>query len=222
VLVMVALTFDDGPDPTWTAKVLGALHEAGIKATFFIVADQIQDAEEPKEDAPALIAKIKAEGHAIQLHCGTHETHVNWCKAQIRADADRALDMLASQQVDQPCLWRPPQGDVNSHSSCQVAGDLGLQLVRWTWNTRDCDGLSTDEMFAAACAAPFCEDSVILMHDATRYAERNDCQSTVDLIPRLVAYLRTSGFELGPLTAPIATRPLLPGEETLLPCEDPR
>jgi peptidoglycan-N-acetylglucosamine deacetylase len=127
---MVALTFDDGPDPVWTDKVLDALHEAGkIKATFFIVADQIQDAEEPKEHAPALIAKIKAKGHSIQLHCGTHETHKKWCQAQIRADADRALHMLASQQVDRPCLWRPPQGDINGRSSCQVASDRDLQLV---------------------------------------------------------------------------------------------
>lgn len=74
-------------------------------------------------------------------------------------------------------------------------------------------------MFRAAVDAPLYEDSVILMHDATRYAPRDDCDSTVEVIPRLVGLLRARGYDFGPLTAPIAARPQRPGEEILALCD---
>jgi peptidoglycan/xylan/chitin deacetylase (PgdA/CDA1 family) len=219
VSAVVALTFDDGPDPVFTEKVLNALDEVSAKATFFVVADQIQGSDTPKEHSARVMGEIQARDHAIQLHCGTHETHKKWTRAQIETDAKRTLDTLSRLGVPRPCLWRPPLGDYKDPESCQAAAALGLQLIRWTWDTADWTGRSCEQMLAAAAAAPLHEDSVVLMHDATRYAARDDCDSTVELIPHLVGLLRERGYDFGSLTAPIPTRPQRPGEEKLLLCD---
>ncbi len=216
---MVSLTFDDGPDPVFTEKVLDVLDQVSVTATFFLVADQIQDSDTPKEHAAHVIGEIRAKDHAVQLHCGTHETHNKWTLEQIEEDGQRAIDKLSQLGVPRPCLWCPPLGDFRDPESCQAAAALGLQLIRWTWDTQDWTGRSCEQMLAAAAEAPLYEDSVILMHDATRYAGREDCASTIKLIPRLVELLANRGFEFGPLTAPILARPQRAGEETLLLCD---
>lgn len=211
---MVALTFDDGPDAEATPAVLEALKAVNVKATFFVVAEQVEEAE-----GPALLRAIMDDGHAIQAHCGRHNSHRDQTGEQIANDVHGILAALERNGVPDPCLWRPPYGSTNDQFSCSIAAAVGLQLVLWTHDAADYADRSPEEMLHAAENAPLYEDSVILMHDSARYAhERDECQATVDLIPRLVDHLRHCGHGLGALTAPIAARALLPGELPLLPC----
>ena len=122
---MVALTFDDGPDPVFTEKVLNALDQVSVKATFFVVGDQIQDSNTPKQHPAGVIHEIQARGHAIQLHRGTHETHTKLTRHQIESDGRRALDKLSELGVLRPCVWRPPLGSFKDPESCQAAAALG-------------------------------------------------------------------------------------------------
>ena len=64
-MAALALTFDDGPDPVWTPRVLDALAACGARATFFPIAPRA-------ERHPALIARMLADGHAVGLHCDEH------------------------------------------------------------------------------------------------------------------------------------------------------
>ena len=212
---MVALTFDDGPDPRATPAVLQALRVAGAKATFFVVAEQIEG-----PDGPALLRAIRDGGHVIQAHCARHISHRERSAEEIAGDARAVLAALARHGVPAPRLWRPPYGHVNERHSCSVAANVGLQLVCWTHDTADYAGGSAADMLKAAKKFTIHNGSVILMHDSARYAHRREhCQATVDLIPRLVDHLRSDGHSLGQLVAPIAPRPILATEEVLLPCE---
>ena len=93
-----------------------------------------------------------------------------------------------------------------------VSDEVDLQLILWTHNTEDYDGPSWQQMLAAAEAAPLYDDSVILMHDSRRYASTESAENTVALIEPLVEHIRARGFDLAPLTAPVAPRPRRLGE----------
>ena len=206
---MVALTFDDGPDVDGTPDVLQALRSAYVKATFFVVADRINE-----PGGPALLHRIMEDGHAIQAHCGSHDDYSCFNAIEpIQADVRRILDALATHGVPPPCLWRPPYGRPHPDFSCTVAAESDLQLATWTHDTQDYNGLSADQMLQAAMDAPLYDDSVILMHDSCAYGQlRRDVSQTVALIAPIVDHIRCRGFAVGPLTHELPTRPPRIGE----------
>ncbi|MDO4247135.1 MAG: polysaccharide deacetylase family protein, partial [Deinococcus sp.] len=99
----VALTFDDGPDPTTTPAVLDALREAGMQATFFVIAGQARA-------YPDLIGRMLAEGHQVEAHA---EKHVHaWIRTPWGAALDplravRGVEAVTGQRVK---FHRPPHG----------------------------------------------------------------------------------------------------------------
>ena len=101
---------------------------------------------------------------------------------------------------------------LNYPLSFDVADEVELQLVLWTFNTEDYGGPSWQQMLTAAEAAPLYDDSVILMHDSRRYASTESAENTVALIEPLVEHIRARGFALAPLAAPVTSRPRLSGE----------
>src|SRR5581483_10757853 len=133
------LTFDDGPDPVWTPRLLDLLSAAGARATFFPIA--------PRAAAhPEVIGRAVAEGHEVGLHCDVHERHSQHSRDWGRRDAARALERLARIGV-RPGLWRTPWGDTAPWSA-QVAAGYGLRLVAWTVDTHDWRGDTATQMFA--------------------------------------------------------------------------
>src|SRR3954452_10576149 len=79
-----ALTFDDGPDPDGTPAVLDALDRAGVRATFFLVGEQLMRHH-------ALAREAAARGHELALHCFEHVNHGEMRPQQVRDDIARAL-----------------------------------------------------------------------------------------------------------------------------------
>jgi peptidoglycan/xylan/chitin deacetylase (PgdA/CDA1 family) len=190
---------------------LDALARAAVKATFFVVAEQIAES-----DGPAILRAIRDAGHAVQAHCGRHSDHANLDLLALRSDAGDILNALAANGVCTPRLWRPPYGSLHPRLSHQVAVEMGLQIVLWTHDTFDWRGTPAAAMLAAARAAPLYGDSVVLMHDSRRYCCDKDVSPTVDLIEPLASLVRSRGLEMGRLTEPLASRPLRSGEFTEL------
>ena len=211
---MVALTFDDGPDPEWTPPVLDALARAGAQATFFVVAEQMR-----APGGAELVAETLRRGHAVQMHCARHLRHESLALAGIRADAARSEAALAAAGVPAPALWRPPYGSVSPARSCLVAAERGLQLVRWTLDPRDYRGTPPDEMLELVGGGPLREDSVVLLHDSRRYSSTpgGGAANTVALIGPLVGRIRAAGWEPVALRSPLR-RPAPPQDGFLLPC----
>src|SRR4051812_43374336 len=95
---MLALTFDDGPDPRGTPGVLDALARAGVRATFFVLGAQARA-------HPDLVARVLSEGHDVQAHGFGHPRHPRVTEDEVRADIDAELAELARHGVE-PALWR--------------------------------------------------------------------------------------------------------------------
>src|SRR5689334_23556335 len=101
---MLALTFDDGPDPRGTPAVLDALARADVRATFFVLGQQTRA-------HPELLRSIVAAGHDVQAHGFAHPRHPRVDEEEVARDIDAELAELAGHGVH-PTLWRAPYGDL--------------------------------------------------------------------------------------------------------------
>lgn len=178
----VAMTFDDGPDETWTPFVLDALDAAGASATFFVT---------PSRD-PALVARIAAAGHEVGYHCGRHVRHAERSRSEVRAEARRDLTLLAEIGIDPRC-WRPPWG-VLADWTPGLAAELGLELWLWSSDTEDWSGAPAEAMLAGL-AETVGPGSVVLMHDGIGPgSRRSGATETVLLVGPLVKLIRAAGL----------------------------
>lgn len=178
----VALTFDDGPDPVDTPLVLDALAACGAVATFFVLAPRVLA-------APDVIARMRAEGHAVGLHGWAHLRHPRCTAAEIADDTRRALDALD----EPPVWWRLPWG-LPGPGTQDVADEHGLRIVGWTADTEDWDGSPTPVLLDKVAAGIAVPDAIVLAHDGVGPgARRTDARSTVALVAPLVAAIRAAG-----------------------------
>jgi peptidoglycan/xylan/chitin deacetylase (PgdA/CDA1 family) len=190
----IALTFDDGPDPIWTPRVLDELKREEATATFFV--------EAPRALAsPGLIAAMTAAGHEVGLHCVHHVRHSEREEDEVRAEVEVGLAMLASLGV-RPTAWRAPWGDVTELTR-RLAGEHGLQLWGWSFDSHDWRGDGCGKMLGALRAAGGLEGgTVALMHDGLGPgARRRDCAETVGLTRELLGAARAAGLRPAPLSA---------------------
>jgi peptidoglycan/xylan/chitin deacetylase (PgdA/CDA1 family) len=183
----LALTFDDGPDPVWTPRLLDLLARLDARATFFVIAPRARS-------HPDLVARIVAEGHTIGLHCDQHVRHstrdISWC----REDTSRALSRLKGAGV-MPTLWRTPWGDRPPWSR-QVASEYGLRLIGWTVDTHDWRGDSAREMFAST-SGRLDPGAIVLAHDGIGPGSRRDVASeTLGFVELAAAHATGHGVRL--------------------------
>jgi peptidoglycan/xylan/chitin deacetylase (PgdA/CDA1 family) len=183
----LALTFDDGPDPDWTARLLDLLKALGARATFFPIASRAAEHS-------GLIARMRADGHAIGLHCDEHVRHSERDAAWLAHDTDTALQRLAGLGVV-PNLWRTPWGDTAPWSA-QIAGERDVRLIRWTADTHDWRGDSAAEMFEATREA-LTDDAIVLAHDGLGPgAQRKNQAMTLEYVTLVAEHARDHGLSL--------------------------
>jgi len=153
----VALTFDDGPHPGHTPRLLDALAAADIPATFFVIGREA-------ERYPALVERIVHEGHAIGHHSWTHGEPAVTSAATLLAEVARCRALLAGLLGREVNRFRPPKGAL---TAAKLAGlwRAGQQVVLWSADPRD---------YALADAAPlraWATDTaprggeIVLLHD---------------------------------------------------------
>ncbi|TJY43507.1 polysaccharide deacetylase family protein [Cohnella pontilimi] len=118
----IALTFDDGPDPDYTPKLLDLLKRYGAKATFFVVGSHA-------EQWPEVVARIHREGHVIGIHNYVH--HSNWLMRPktVKKQIERTSEIINRITGVRPHYYRPPWGIVNIFDYRRLGH---LQIVLWT------------------------------------------------------------------------------------------
>ena len=187
----ISLTFDDGPDPVWTPRVLDALSEADVRATFFVVAPAVRR-------WPHLITQMLREGHSVEFHCTDHIRHTERTREELESDTHEGVRGLVSLGVH-PRMWRPPWGVVAPWTET-VSQTYGLQITLWTIDPHDWRGDSADEMYEFI-EPRLADGATILLHDGLGPgAQRSGCEETVDLIEPLVRRANQLGYTPTPLS----------------------
>ena len=177
----IALTFDDGPHPTQTTRILGLLSEHGIKATFFIIGTNA-------EYYPELVAKEAAEGHEIANHSYSHTNLSKLTESEIADEIKRADEAIKKASGITPKLFRPPEG-AYSPNVVSIAEKMGKQTVIWTVDTMDWAKSPLDTIVENV-KRNATSGSIILYHD---YTHRD--AHTYESLRVLIPYLKSQGYE---------------------------
>ena len=190
----LALTFDDGPDPTWTPRVLDALSAAGVRATFFLIGERALR-------APELVRRMVREGHEVASHSWSHRCL--WlCGPRATADEiDRAHETLAALAGTPPRHFRPPWGMVNA-AMFGALRRVGERCVFWSIQPEGRRPVAAGRQIAhvLARARP---GAFVDLHDAegTPGAPARLAQA----LPPLLAGLRERGYALTTVDDLLAT-----------------
>ncbi len=155
---VVALTFDDGPSPEWTPKLLELLRRQQVRATFCLLGNQVQA-------HPELVRRIVADGHAVCNHTFKHDSLGGRTAEEIRADLTATNEAIRTAAGD-PNLpiryFRAPYAVWGASS--QVAASLGMTALAWTMDPMDWDGSAAD-VIAQRLNAQLYPTAVALSHD---------------------------------------------------------
>jgi peptidoglycan-N-acetylglucosamine deacetylase len=189
----VALTFDDGPHPRGTPATLEILDAAGVRATFFLVGEQV-------DRHPTLAAEIAAAGHAIGVHGHRHRNLLRLTPGQVRLDLLRAEFAIAWATDIGPDLYRPPYGVLTTAALVQ-ARRRGWTPLLWTRWGRDWRADATPATIADDAIAGLVGGEVILLHDADHYSAPGSWQRTVAALPRILERVHATGLRFAPAQA---------------------
>lgn len=181
-----ALTFDDGPHIAGTPATLEALRATGVKATFFLVGEQVRA-------NPAVAREIVAEGHWIGLHCDRHRNLMRLTPWQVRSDIERAQAAIGEATGLAPTLYRPPYGIPNA-AALRLARQRGWRTLLWSDWGRDWQARASAESIASLATASMQPGSVLLLHDADHYSAEGSWRKTVAALPRILERLDAAGL----------------------------
>ena len=201
----VAITFDDGPDPRWTPKLLDVLKQKNVKATFFVIGDQAQE-------NLGLLKRIYREGHEIGNHTFTHPDISEISQTQLHWQLNAAELLFKSKLGVSPMYFRPPYSidqepdtgdEVRPLESVEKLNYLivGDKLDPNDWKN---DPAPTPDQIVSSVLqqlkhVPGCDTepcgNVVLLHDGG-----GDRSHTVKALPMLIDALREHGYEVVPVS----------------------
>ena len=200
----VALSFDDGPDPVWTPRILDVLKQYNVKGSFFMIGEEA-------EKYVGTMQRVYKEGHEIGNHSFTHPDIAEISNAQVDLQLNLTERLFASKLGVQPLYFRPPysidqEPDTNDQAAPvdRIQG-LGYVIIGnkidtndWDENPRKTPKEITDSVFeqlATMQQKPWMRGSIILLHDGG-----GDRSATVAALPVLIQTLRERGYEIVPVS----------------------
>ena len=149
----VALTFDDGPQPETTERLLDGLRQRGASATFFLVGERAAA-------CPELVRRMKAEGHQVGSHTWSH-VRLQGANVQTILEETGRAQQLLTQILGEGSYWlRPPYGLLDE----QERALLDVPLIKWSVDPRDWESRDTAKVVEAVMGTVQ-ENSIVLLHD---------------------------------------------------------
>lgn len=178
----IALTFDDGPEDTYTPQILDILRQKGVKATFFVIGKQARE-------YPERLKQIYREGHVIGNHTWDHPHLPELTDQQLNENIQATTEEIEKITGFKPDLFRPPFGEIEDR---QVAllNKQGYRSIMWTVDTKDWSGISAEEIVSKVKqdASP---GVIALQHN---YHASGQFE-TVKALPEIIDELRSQGYE---------------------------
>ncbi len=200
----VALSFDDGPDPEWTPKILDILKRYNVRATFLMIGEEAQN-------SVGVMQRVYREGHEIGNHTFTHPDISEISSTALDLQLNATERLFGSKLGVQPLYFRPPysidqEPDTNDQAApVEHIQALGYVIVGNKIDTNDWDEHPrktpqeiTDSVFQQINDMknrPWARGSIILLHDGG-----GDRSATVAALPVLIQTLRARGFEIVPVS----------------------
>jgi peptidoglycan-N-acetylglucosamine deacetylase len=187
---LVALTFDDGPNPNATPAILDALASRRVKATFFILGRHA-------ERWPELVRRVASEGHAVGNHGYYHRKLHFKSPGYVRDDLQRGTDAIFDACGVRPALFRAPHG-FRSPWVTSIARSLGQRTVGWTRGVWD-SALPGVEAIVERSVRAARPGAILLLHDGDGYDPSGDRTQTARAVPMISDRIRNAGFRFVPL-----------------------
>lgn len=187
-LPFIALTFDDGPHPVNTPRLLDILKQRNVKATFYVVATNVKR-------YPEIMRRIVAEGHEIGNHTVTHGNLAKMSDAGVRQELNASRDAIVAATGVTPRTMRPPYGAITTAQKAWIRKEFGYPAILWSVDPEDWKkpGASVVTSRLVSGAAP---GGILLVHDIHA--------PTIDAMPSAIDQLLGKGLQFVTVTQLIA------------------
>ena len=196
----IALTFDDGPHPVMTERLLEVLQKEHVPGTFFVVGKMA-------DRYPQLLREIAADGNELANHTYTHPRLTNLDDQSILGELAQTRLVIRRLTGQDPVLFRPPGGDY-SRRTLSVTSRAGYRMVLWSVLTNDVQG-ATPHMIYHRVMNKAGDGGIILMHSGIK--------NTVDILPKVIDKLKERGYHF----VTVSTLLGLPSPGLYTPAPDP-
>jgi peptidoglycan/xylan/chitin deacetylase (PgdA/CDA1 family) len=193
----IAMTFDDGPSATLTPKLLDLLAIHHIKATFFVIGENVAE-------HPEIVARAAREGHEIASHSWSHPNLAKMSQESVRNQLQRTDDAIKSAIGKSPTLLRPPYGSITEREKRWIHDEFGYDIILW-----DVDPLDWKRPGPAVVRNRILKEtrpgSIVLSHDIH--------PGTIEAMPSTFDELEAKGFkfvtvsELLDMATPVTPHP---------------
>ncbi len=183
----VVLTFDDGPHPLWTPRVLDVLAKHRAVATFFVVGRKV-------DEHPEVLRAILDAGHTVGLHSYGHDRlFALRGEGRVRADLERGLSAIAKVTGERPRLFRPPIGHTNP-TIARMAYALDLVVVGWSVRGRDALAGAEPRDVASRVKRGLGDGAIVLLHDAPEKGDREP--AALKALPEILEAIEAQRLEV--------------------------
>ena len=175
----IALTFDDGPSAKLTPKLLDLLAAHHIKATFFVIGENVAE-------HPEIVARAAREGHQIGNHTWSHPNLAKMSDDKVRGQLQRTDEAIQNATGTRPTLLRPPYGSITTRQKRWIHDQFGYQIILW-----DVDPLDWKRPGPAVVRNRIVKQtrpgSIVLAHDIH--------PGTIEAMPAILDQLQANGFK---------------------------
>jgi peptidoglycan/xylan/chitin deacetylase (PgdA/CDA1 family) len=173
----IALTFDDGPHPVMTEKLLAILKQEGVPGTFFVVGKMAVR-------YPGIVQEIAREGNEVANHSFSHPNLARVDNKRLLNELGQTRRLIRRLTGQDSVLFRPPGGDYTNHM-LKVTTRAGYRMVLWSVLTKDVNGASVEAMRRRILRTSS-DGAIVLMHSGI--------PNTVEMLPGVIEELRSQGY----------------------------
>ncbi|UJF33971.1 polysaccharide deacetylase family protein [Paenibacillus hexagrammi] len=182
----IAFTFDDGPNPAYTPRLLDLLNQYGVKATFFVLGAKA-------EAYPEIIQRMHREGHQIGVHNYVHRANWFMLPWTVHKQVDRTSRVVERLTGERPSYYRPPWGVLNG---CDFMWKRGHTFVLWSLMAHDWRSRTGKNTLKDKLQSRMEDGSIILLHDCgeTFGADREAPAAMLVALAEVLEEQRGQGF----------------------------